>query len=140
RREFELLRRSGRRDLPGRLRQLVEELGTLLEVMANEPRARIEQAIANNAGASIDLDLDVGVGAARAATHLHALLDEADVYCAAGHYLVTVPATAEARALRSWVLGQFVEQAEGRPPMSWSDWEAEHGIEAGGADLATHWS
>jgi hypothetical protein len=68
---------------------------------------------------------DVGPGAAA----LGAMLDEADAYCAAGEYLLTLKTPPGALAYRRWFLEQFVDQAAGAAPVSWAEWSAGHPLE-----------
>ena len=72
------------------------------------------------------LDYRVPQEAGLAAAALDAMLDEADAYCAAGEFLLTLQTPPGPLAFRHWLLGQFTDQLAGSSPVSWPDWAARH--------------
>jgi hypothetical protein len=75
---------------------------------------------------SLDLHYRVPREAGLAAAALDAMLDEADAFCTAGDYLLTLQTPARALSFRRWLLGQFVEQLAGLPAVTWDEWSARH--------------
>ena len=55
------------------------------------------------------------------ALRLDNLLDETDAYCSAGVELLSLEPTGEVVALRKWLIGELVRQAEGHPPVAWPE-------------------
>jgi hypothetical protein len=108
-------------DVPRRLVELVEVLQGRYAVYTTEQEDQLEAAIEQGAE-SIDLTFRVPRDAARASLDLGAILDEADAYCREGRHLLTLATPPEALAYRQWYLQQFVDQVEGRPPVSWREW------------------
>lgn len=126
RREFRMLVEEGHVDsasVPGRLVTLAEDLDRRFQSFGAAGRAEIEAAIARGDN-SVDLVLDVPGAIAPAARTFGALLEEADEYCSAGEHLLTLRSPAEVVAYRNWALSEFVRQAEGKEPISWSEYRA----------------
>lgn len=126
-REFMLIAAGSDRDVvshvPRQLLELIAEVqrdyaGTTLEQEAQLLEAR-------EAGVeSLNLVYRVPPEAAMAATRLGEALDAADTYCLSGEHLLTLATPPEERQLRSWYLGQFVDQISGAEPTPWPEWMA----------------
>jgi Histidine kinase-like ATPase domain len=121
-REFQIMlerRPSDRADVPGRLIALMDELtqfGPLISVVEqNIERGR------NDGSGVLDVELQLPSAIGPIALRLANLLDETDAYCAAGIELLSLQPTDEVVNLRKWLVGELVRQAEGHPPVAWSD-------------------
>jgi hypothetical protein len=112
------------RALPARLVTIVAALNTNYGSFTQEQDARVAQAVAEGATVIDEMVYELPASAAFAAQTLGTMLDEADVYCQAGQHLLTLATPPELVAYRRWVLGEFVRQAAGQPPMSWPDYQA----------------
>lgn len=118
--------------VPARLLELVSALQNRFSSFTEAQEADLAAAIARR---DVTMDLlyvvppDVGVASAG----LGAMLDEADEFCAAGEYLLTLKTPPGPLAYRRWYLGQFIDQAAGQPPVSWADWAAAHAPELVGS-------
>lgn len=123
-REFEIIRRSdpSTDSVPARLHALSEELDGQFAAFTAQPLDALRQAIANE-DATVDLEFRLPIGAVDAAARLRELLDEADAYCRAGQHLLTLATPDDALEYRRWFLDQFAQQAAGRPPQPWTEWE-----------------
>lgn len=126
-REFMLIAAGSDRDavphVPRRLLDLIAEVQRDYAGTTLEQEARLLEA--REAGVeSLDLVYRVPPAAAMAATRLGEALEAADSYCLAGEHLLTLAAPQEARQLRSWYLGQFVDQISGAEPIPWPEWSA----------------
>lgn len=112
-------------DVPERLlalhAALDERFSGFTQLQRDEMAAALERG-----DESIDLHYQVPQEAGLAAAALAVMLDEADAYCAAGEFLLTLQTPARALAYRRWLLGQFTEQLGGSPPVSWPDWATRH--------------
>ncbi len=101
-REFELIRQSDNAagTVPVRLLDLVDELSTLFDEFAEQPRAVLDAAL-ESGGTTVDLVYQVPNELVDACHRLLDLLDEVDDYCIAGEHLVTLsPPPAVARVPR----------------------------------------
>jgi hypothetical protein len=112
-----------RHDVPGRLLDLSDDLRRRFSGFTTANDAALEQAAAEGA-ATIDLHFRIPPEAGPAAAELAVLLDEADEYCAAGDYLLTLTTPPTALAYRRWYIGQFVDQLAGAAPVAFADWQA----------------
>jgi anti-sigma B factor antagonist len=121
-REFELIRQSDNAagTVPVRLLNLVDELSTLFDEFAEQPRAVLDAAL-ESGGTTVDLVYQVPNELVDACHRLLDLLDEVDDYCIAGEHLVTLSPPPAVRAYRDWFLREFIEQAAGRSPTPWSE-------------------
>ena len=133
-REFDLIRQSDTapETVPVRLLTLIDEISNRFEQFSERPRTVLAAAV-ESGGSTVDLVYEIPREVVDAVQQLRQLLDEADAYCAAGRHLVTTTSPPLVRAYREWFLGEFVEQAEGRPPRPWPD--AQGGTD--GSDHAT---
>lgn len=119
-REFRLLldaHPAARAATPGRLLEVVDQLGSQRRSLGAEAAADWERAVATGA-ATVDLHFAVPVEAAAVIDHVDALLDEADEYCRRAA-LLTVGPPPEAVAVRKWVFGQLAGQCRGDDPVPW---------------------
>jgi hypothetical protein len=90
---------------------------------------QLEAAVARG-DAETDLVYTVPKEAGPAAAAFGRLWQEVDAYCAEGKYLLVLQSPPDVSAYRRWVLGEFVRQTAGEPPLSWTDWlreSAKHG-------------
>jgi len=121
-REFRMVlerRPSDRAEVPGRLIALMDELtqfGPLISVVEQD----IERGRIGGSGL-LDVELQLPRAIGPIALRLDNLLDETDAYCAAGVELLSLQPSEEVVSLRKWLIGELVRQAEGHPPVSWSD-------------------
>lgn len=107
--------------LPGRLLALVRELDQTYAGFTGAQEAQLAEAAANGSG-MLDLHYRVPREVGAAARRLGELLDEADRYCTEGQHLLTLAAPQELVRFRWWFLDQFIDQAQGRPPVAWADY------------------
>ena len=110
-----------RRDVPGRLLALSDELRTRFNGFTEVNDALMAEA-ERRGDATIDLTYHVPAEAGPAAQQLADLLDEADRYCESGEYLLTLRTPPGALRFRRWYIAQFVEQAAGKPPVPFDAW------------------
>jgi anti-sigma regulatory factor (Ser/Thr protein kinase) len=110
---------TARATVPGRLIALMDELTKFAPLISS-----VEQDLerARRSGmASIDVHLDLPTEIGPLALRLDNLLDETDAYCGAGIELLSLEPTSEVVALRKWLIGELVRQAEGHPAVKWTD-------------------
>jgi hypothetical protein len=106
--------------VPARLINLRDELvGRFHSFTARSNLVRDEAV--QRGDATIDLAFEIPRAAADAATHLGALLDEADDFCRSGEHLLTLATADRTVRFRRWYLGEFARQASGETPKAWSD-------------------
>lgn len=126
-RELQLIAQSLAEDpakadaLPVRLVRLVSELRDSYGTEVADAEARIDAAVDAGEERIDEVVFRVPRHAGHAARHLGELLDDADRYCAAGRYLVTLVTPPELHRFRHWYLAEFVRQAAGKPPVAWDD-------------------
>jgi anti-sigma regulatory factor (Ser/Thr protein kinase) len=121
-REFHLFlarRPSERGAVPGRLISLMDEITQFAPVISVIERD-VEEGRRKGA-ATIDVALELPREVATIALRLDNLLDEADAYCSAGVELLNLKPPMQVVALRKWMIGELVRQAEGHPPVTWND-------------------
>jgi hypothetical protein len=104
--------------VPGRLLELADELATRFSGFTRASDNELQGALAGDCE-TIDLVYRLPVEAGAASGSYDQLLDEADAYCRAGRELLTVAPSADAVALRKWLLGEFIHQAAGDAPVAW---------------------
>jgi len=119
-----------RNEVPGRLLALSDDLRARFSSFT-ESNEQLLDAAAARGDDRIDLTYQVPAEAAPYAAQLGELLDEADRYCAAGEYLLTLTTPPAQLQYRQWYLAQFIDQTAGRPPVSFDDWCAAREGEAG---------
>ena len=110
-----------RRDVPGRLLALSEDLRARFSAFADENTRLLDEAVARG-DETIDLTYRVPAEVGPAARELGDLIDEADRYCQAGEYLLTLCTPPEALTYRQWYLAQFIDQLAGAAPVAYDDW------------------
>ena len=104
--------------VPGRLLELADELAIRFSGFTGATDGEFQRARAGQCEA-VDIEYRLPVEAGAASSSYDQLLDEADAYCRAGRELLTIAPSAEAVALRKWLLGEFVHQATGDEPVAW---------------------
>lgn len=119
----QLRQRGNSGDLPARLISLIDQLAARYSVFTTEQEQQFVDAHRTDVE-TIDLTYRVPISAAGAAQQLGGVLDEADEYCRAGKYLLTLATPADLVVYRRWFLDQFVSQGAGNPPVSWADYSA----------------
>ena len=118
-REFTLmaLRPDLSRDVPGRLRDLIDRVQERYGGFTEMPTAERTAAVA--AGRDFtDLTYVVPESSRQFARELSELLDEADEFCRQGN-LLTLAAPPESVAFRHWFFDEFCRQIDGLPPRPW---------------------
>ena len=121
-REFHIVlerRPTERVAVPGRLISLMDEI-TQFGPIISAIELDVEEGRREGA-ATIDVALELPREIASIALRLDNLLDETDAYCAAGVELLNLEPTPEVVALRKWLIGELVRQAEGHAPVSWEE-------------------
>ena len=131
-REFALLAEGpGAPRAPARLivvdRALQEQYSRFSHGTSEQLRAAFERG-----DSQTDVVYTVPKEAGGAAAGYGRLWDEVDAYCAEGRYLLALETPPDVASYRRWVLGEFVRQTAGEPPLAWSAWVGETGDEAGG--------
>jgi hypothetical protein len=111
------------RHVPTRLAQLIDTLTADFEGVATAQ----EQALfdASNEGVEVidELVYNMPRAVVPASKALGDMLDEADEYCRQGKHLLTLAADEELVRFRWWFLDQFIDQADGKPPVPWPDYK-----------------
>lgn len=110
-----------RDEVPGRLLALSDELRARFSAFTQANEQLLDEA-ALRGDDRIDLVYEVPAEAGPYAAQLGELLDEADRYCAAGEYLLTLTTPPAQLRYRQWYLEQFIGQIAGAPPVSYDDW------------------
>jgi anti-sigma regulatory factor (Ser/Thr protein kinase) len=108
---------TSRQLVPGRLLQLIDELGTQFLGFGQGPEEEWEQVV-RDGRATVDLTFRLPAAAAPFVEKYEGLLDEADSYCREQR-LRTV-ASQETLAVRRWAFGEVVRQCRGGMPVRWS--------------------
>jgi hypothetical protein len=114
------------RRVPVRLLALVDELTKNFSAFTEAVTADREEAAARG-DQEVDLIYRLPATAAEACHQLEDLLAEVDDFCRSGQHLITLATSPESVAFRRWYLSEFTGQIEqGRDPVSWPDYVAEH--------------
>jgi hypothetical protein len=110
------------RHVPSRLTQLIDTLTADFAGIATEQENKLFEA--SNAGVEVidELVYRMPRAVAPASKELGEMLDEADDYCRQGKHLLTLAADEELVRFRWWYLDQFIDQADGKPPVAWPDY------------------
>jgi len=117
-REFQLVSASTRADVPERLMDLARHLSSTYQADLSEA-SRLRDEASARGDATVDLGYPARPESAEFAARWRDLMAEVDAYCASGA-LLTLATPPKLLALRSWVLGEFLGQLDGRPPTPWS--------------------
>lgn len=104
--------------LPHRFVELVTALNSRYSMFTAEQEQQLSAAVAEGAS-TVDLVYTVPASVGPAAADLGEILDEVDAYCREGQLLLTLETPEPLVTFRRWFLAQFVEQAQGRPAVSW---------------------
>ena len=124
-REFTLISASTTDDddrhVPRRLMELVDVLTRQFAGINDEPRERLEAAIARGDRVIEDHVLELPPEAAPASQALGAILDEADEYCRRGQHLLTLSTPEDCLAYRRWYLAEVIDQLAGAKPTPWPE-------------------
>jgi hypothetical protein len=110
------------RHVPTRLTQLIDTLTADFEGVATEQEQRLFDAAAAGEPVIEELVYTMPRAVVPASKALGEMLDEADEYCRQGKHLLTLAADEELVRFRRWYLDQFIEQADGKPPVAWPDY------------------
>ena len=110
------------RHVPSRLTQLIETLTADFEGVATEQEQQLFDAAAAGQKVIDELVYTLPRAAVPASKALGEMLDEADEYCRQGQHLLTLAADEELVRFRRWYLDQFIDQADGKPPVPWPDY------------------
>jgi hypothetical protein len=110
------------RHVPSRLTQLIETLTADFEGVATEQEQQLFDAAAAGEKVIDELVYTLPLAAVPASKALGEMLDEADEYCRQGQHLLTLAADEELVRFRRWYLDQFIDQADGMPPVAWPDY------------------
>jgi len=105
--------------VPGRLLELIDELDGRFAMFTADTQSELNAALDSTAEA-IDLVYRVPREAGEASQQLIDQLAETDDFCRHGDLLTLAPPP-EAVRFRVWLLEQFVDQINGKPPVPWSD-------------------
>ncbi len=118
------------RPVPERLLALVAELTNKFAAFTAAVTAQREEAAARG-DSEIDLTYHMPLSATDAVRQLEALLEDIDVFCRSGQHLITLATPPESLVFRKWYFTEFIGQMEnGKPPVPWPDYVAEHHKEA----------
>jgi hypothetical protein len=109
------------RHVPTRLAQLIDTLTADFEGVATEQEEQLFAAAAADVDVIEELVYTLPRAAVPASKALGDMLDEADDFCRQGRHLLTLAADEELVQFRRWYLSQFIDQADGKPPVAWPD-------------------
>jgi hypothetical protein len=108
---------AGELDVPARLVELVDSLGTQYATAKSRRDDEIEAAHARGELA-LDLVEQVPPAVVEVAERLLGLIEECDRFCRQGQ-LMTLPRPPLVRQFSEWYLAQFRDQVQGRPAARW---------------------
>ena len=108
--------------MPTRLAQLIDTLTADFEGVSTEQEQQLYDAAAANQPVIDELVYTIPRAAVPASKALGVMLDEADEFCRQGKHLLTLAADDELVRFRRWFLDQFIDQADGKPPVAWPDY------------------
>jgi hypothetical protein len=120
-REFTVLavsQQAQRPDVPQRLLDLVQVLGSRYGSAASRPDADVDQALGEGKE-TVDLTYQVPAHVVEAADRLEALMAEADEFCRS-EQMLALPRTELSARFAHWYLDEFRRQISGEPPQPWS--------------------
>ena len=102
--------------VPGRMMQLVEELGN--RFARNNVHEHERDAALARGEEVLDIRLRVPASVAPLSSRVAEMLDETDEFCRQG-VLLTLAPTEDVAAFRRWYLDELVRQVAGEPPKPW---------------------
>jgi hypothetical protein len=108
------------RHVPTRLAELIDTLTADFEGVSTEQEQQLYDAAAAKLPVIDELVYTLPRAAVPASKALGEMLDEADEFCRQGKHLLTLAADDELVRFRRWYLDQFIDQADGKPPVPWS--------------------
>lgn len=111
--------------LPRRFVELVNTLSHRYSMFTAEQEQQLNTAI-ESGHRSVDLTYTLPATVAEAASGLGDILEEVDQYCRDGKLLLALATPAPLVTYRRWFLEQFVDQAAGKPPVAWPDYQRTH--------------
>ena len=106
-------------DLPVRLIQLVGDVRATFGVFTEGADAELDAAAEKGLLVVDEIVYRVPVSTGAYCTHLLDIIDETDRFCRAGEHLLTLASPPDVRAYQDWILGEFVRQTAGLPPIPW---------------------
>ncbi|WP_298461309.1 hypothetical protein [uncultured Cellulomonas sp.] len=108
------------RSVPQRLLDVADELGTTYGSFTAGPTAEMDAAL-DRGVETMDLTYEVPAHARAFIHQVVEVLKDAEEFCRAGKYLLTLAAPPDVAAYRSWIFGKFDRQIVGGSPISWAD-------------------
>lgn len=108
---------DSRADVPQRMLDLIETLGTRYASSAERPDAEVDAAQARGDD-TVDLAYQVSAHVVEAADRLATLMAEADDFCRR-EQMLTLERTEVMRTFAEWYLDEFRRQVNGEPPRPW---------------------
>lgn len=121
-RELALVRLgAGRRDtgVPDRLLKVADEVRSVYGAFSAGPNDELDAALQRGLE-FYDVTYTVPAHVGPFIARLIQVLEEAEEFCRAGRYLLTLAAPPDIAAYRRWSLGEFQRQIAGCPPLPWS--------------------
>jgi hypothetical protein len=112
------------RHVPTRLAELIDTLTADFEGVTSEQEQQLFDAASAGVGVIDELVYTLPRAVVPASKSLGEMLDEADEYCRQGQHLLTLAADEELVRFRRWYLDQFIDQAAGKPPVAWPDYQS----------------
>jgi hypothetical protein len=108
---------GSRADVPLRMLDLIETLGTRYAGSSERPDAEVDAAQARGED-TVELVYQVSEHVVDAADRLATLMDEADEFCRR-EQMLTLERTPVMRAFGDWYLAEFRRQVHGESPRPW---------------------
>ena len=109
--------------LPVRLVQLVTDVRATFGIFTEGADAELDAAAENGVLVVEEIVYRVPIATGAYCTHLLDIIDETDTFCRAGEHLLTLASPPDVRAYQDWILGEFVRQTAGLPPIAWPDFQ-----------------
>ncbi len=106
-------------EVPRRLMDMVDALTTRFAGLDDQAGQRLEDAIDHGDELIEDHVMVLPPEAGPASRALADMLDEADVYCREGRYLLWLATPPDLVAYRRWYLGEVAGQLAGAQPTPW---------------------
>jgi hypothetical protein len=109
-------------DVPARLVRLAAEVRDTYSMFTVHANAEMDAA-AEAGVESVDVVYRVPRSVATMCRHILEVIEEADAYCRQGQYLLTLATPPDVLAYQRWIVGEFIRQPSGEPPLSWGDYQ-----------------